>query len=97
MEAVLARPQFLKYAPSEALLAFVEAIRAEGRLFAISAEDATSAAPRCRDPKDDMFLTLAEVARAEVIVSSDKDLLVLHPWRGIPILTPAQFVQQFSK
>ena len=31
-----------------------------------------------------------------LIISSDQDLLVLNPWRGIPILTPAQFVAQFS-
>jgi predicted nucleic acid-binding protein len=27
-----------------------------------------------------------------VIVSSDQDLLVLDPWHGIRILTPAQFL-----
>jgi len=29
---------------------------------------------------------------ADVIVSSDEDLLVLYPWREIPILTPAAFI-----
>jgi predicted nucleic acid-binding protein len=31
-------------------------------------------------------------AEADVLVSSDKDLLVLHPWRGIRIVTPAEFL-----
>jgi uncharacterized protein len=48
----------------------------------------------CRDPKDDLFLALAITVHADFIVSSDSDLLVLHPWRGIPILTPAQFLAQ---
>ena len=39
-----------------------------------------------------MFLALALAAEAEVIVSSDEDLLVLHPWRGISILNPAEFI-----
>jgi putative PIN family toxin of toxin-antitoxin system len=35
----------------------------------------------CRDPEDDKFLVLAFTVQAKVIVSSDKDLLVLHPWQ----------------
>ena len=47
----------------------------------------------CRDPKDDKFLELAVNGRADVIVSGDADLLTLGPFRGIPVLTPAAFVQ----
>jgi predicted nucleic acid-binding protein len=46
----------------------------------------------CRDAKDDKYLELALAAGADMIVSSDEDLLVLHPWRGIPILSPADFL-----
>ncbi len=46
----------------------------------------------CRDPKDDKFLSLALSAGAQIIVSSDDDLRVLHPYRGIAVLSPAQFV-----
>jgi putative PIN family toxin of toxin-antitoxin system len=42
----------------------------------------------CRDPKDDMILELAVSGQADVIVSGDDDLLVLHPFRGISILAP---------
>ena len=31
-------------------------------------------------------------ARAEAIVSGDDDLLVLHPFRGVAILTPKDFL-----
>jgi uncharacterized protein len=48
----------------------------------------------CRDPKDDKFLELAVSGHADVIVSGDADLLVLNPFRGIPIITPATFVQR---
>lgn len=48
----------------------------------------------CRDPKDNMYLELALASRAEIIVSSDTDLLVLHPWRGLRILRPAEYLAQ---
>jgi len=45
-----------------------------------------------RDPDDNKFIELATEARADAIVSGDQDLLVLHPYRGIPILRPADFL-----
>jgi uncharacterized protein len=50
----------------------------------------------CRDPNDDMFLSLALAVNATCIVTKDKDLLTLHPFRGIPILTPAGFLKEFK-
>jgi predicted nucleic acid-binding protein len=47
----------------------------------------------CRDLKDDKFLELAVSGKAEMIVSGDGDLLDSHPFRGIPIVTPATFVR----
>jgi putative PIN family toxin of toxin-antitoxin system len=47
-----------------------------------------------RDPKDDKFLEAAVNGRADVLVTGDKDLLVLHPFRGIAILTPAAYVDR---
>lgn len=45
----------------------------------------------CRDAKDNAYLELALEAGAECIISGDQDLLVLHPWRGIEIVTPNEF------
>jgi len=50
----------------------------------------------CRDPKDDKFLELAVNGQADLIMSGDADLLVLNPFRTIPIITPAAFVQRSS-
>lgn len=47
----------------------------------------------CRDPKDNKFLDLALAANARILVSSDSDLLVLHPYRDIQILMPTAFLQ----
>src|SRR5271166_5935564 len=46
----------------------------------------------CRDATDNKYLELAIAARARTIVSGDRDLLVLHPWHGILILRPAEYL-----
>ena len=46
----------------------------------------------CRDPKDNKFLDVAVEGQADALVSGDEDLLVLHPFQGIPIIQPAQFL-----
>jgi putative PIN family toxin of toxin-antitoxin system len=51
----------------------------------------------CRDPTDDKFLELAINGHADLIVSGDADLLALHPFRDIPIVTPAVFVQELAR
>jgi uncharacterized protein len=51
----------------------------------------TEAIAACRDPKDDKFLELAISGQANYVLSSDKDLLVLHPFQDSAIVTPADF------
>ena len=51
----------------------------------------------CRDPTDDKFLELAVNGHADLIVSGDGDLLALNPFRDIPIVTPAAFVQEVAR
>jgi uncharacterized protein len=46
----------------------------------------------CRDPKDDKFLELAVNGRAELILTGDRDLLALHPFSGITIQSPADYL-----
>jgi predicted nucleic acid-binding protein len=51
----------------------------------------------CRDPKDDKFLELAVNGQASYIVTGDRDLLVLNPFRGISILQSADFLVVLSQ
>jgi predicted nucleic acid-binding protein len=51
----------------------------------------------CRDPDDDKLLETALVGRADCLVTGDRDLLVLHPFQRIPILTPAGFLASLSQ
>ena len=46
----------------------------------------------CRDPRDDKFLELAVNGEAHLIIAGDADLLALHPFRGIDIVTPAAYL-----
>ena len=46
----------------------------------------------CRDPKDNKFLEVAINGQAEIIITGDKDLLILHPYHSIQIVTPAQYL-----
>lgn len=51
----------------------------------------------CRDPKDDKLLEIAVTGRAEALVTGDEDLFVLTPFRGIPILSPAEFLRRLGE
>ena len=41
----------------------------------------------CRDPDDNKLLEIAVAGRADCLVTGDQDLLVLDPFRGIPVST----------
>jgi len=51
---------------------------------------ATLPARVCRDADDDAILGTAIAAKADLIVSGDKDLLVLRQYLGTPVITPAE-------
>jgi len=48
----------------------------------------------CRDPGDDKFLELAINGNASHIITGDQDLLALHPFQSIQIITPAKYIKQ---
>lgn len=48
----------------------------------------------CRDSHDDKFLEAAVNGRADVTITGDKDLLELHPFRGIAIVSPADYLRR---
>ena len=48
---------------------------------------------RSRDARNDPFLAVAIAARTDLVVSYDKDLLVLNKPFGIGIICPARFLQ----
>ena len=53
------------------------------------------AVTRCRDPKDDQFLSLASQTEADYIVSLDKDLLDLKKHAASDIAEPSSFLKAY--
>ena len=88
---VIARPYFAPLIDAETKQ-WLAQLLAQAELITISERIAA-----CRDPTDDKFLELAVGGRADLIVSGDADLLVLNPFREIPIVTPAIFVQGVAR
>ena len=86
----LDRPKFARYREPEAWNLFLSELVELGLWH----EDAGTATGTSRDVDDDKFLALAVTGQADAIISGDGDLLELVVHEGIPILTPAQFLQR---
>jgi putative PIN family toxin of toxin-antitoxin system len=96
LRKVLQRRRFDSYVDHDSRTAFFETIRSHAQMFTLTESILNEVEGCCRDANDNFILALALYAQAGVIVSGDHDLLVLNPWRGIPIMKPAQFLEQFS-
>ncbi len=46
----------------------------------------------CRDCKDDKFLELAVNGKANYIITGDQELLVLHPFQDIAIISVSDYL-----
>jgi putative PIN family toxin of toxin-antitoxin system len=85
--SVFSRKKFDKWISLENRVNFIENIIENSLLVTV-----TQYVSICRDYKDNMFLSLAVSAQPNAIVSGDKDLLILHPFSGVPILSPVDFM-----
>ena len=47
----------------------------------------------CRDQSDDKLLETALMGQAGCLVTGDRDLLVMSPFQGIPIVSPARYLE----
>ena len=92
MEHVLMRKKFDRYLDQKTRMDFLAMYRTHARLFPVSEAEETTLPLSCRDPRDNKFLALALHCSADVLVSSDADLLTLNPYQGIPILSPKGFL-----
>ena len=52
--------------------------------------------PASRDPDDDAVLALAAADRPDLIITGDKDLLVLGAYAGVPIVSAAEAVARIA-
>ena len=85
---MLQRPKLRRYISDISRQRILDIVGAGALMF-----HPTERVSDCRDVKDNKYLELGLAAAASIIVSSDEDLLVLDPWRGIRILRPADYVR----
>ena len=88
LKDVLSRNRFKRYRNVEARTEFFTLYSELAEVVSVI-EQVTD----CRDEKDNQFLSLALAAQAQFIISSDADLLVLNPYRGISIIQPKAFIE----
>lgn len=91
LATVLARPKFDRYVTDEEKESFIDDLLDETEPV-----DVTDHITECRDPKDDKYLELAVSGNASHIMTGDKDLLVMNPFRGIAIVTAQEFLNLFE-
>lgn len=88
---IIYRPKFDRYLSDEQRADFITALVESSLLIEIKETIIV-----CRDPKDNMILELAVSGNADVIVTGDEDLLVLHPFEKIDILNPKDFLETYK-
>jgi len=88
LKEVLFRTKLDRYVSREERILFLAQLGSVAELVPI-----IQVVRECRDPKDDKFLEVALNGRADVIITGDEDLLAMHPWRGIAIVQPSNYLQ----
>lgn len=84
---VAERPKFRKYFELSDLSDLLFALRQKAELIQVHSQIDV-----CRDVKDNFLLSLAVDGAATHILTGDKDLLVLHPFGDIQILTISEYL-----
>jgi len=84
---VLQREKFDRYVTSSEREEFLEGLVERATFI-----EATEEIRACRDNRDDKFLELAVSGKAGYVITGDGDLLSLHPFRDVAVMTPAEFL-----
>jgi putative PIN family toxin of toxin-antitoxin system len=85
---VLFRKKFDRYLTNERRFQIINKIKRDAMM-----QVCVTKVDVCRDPDDNKYIGLAIDAGAICIVTGDKDLLILHPFNNINILTAAEFLK----
>ena len=90
LETRIARPKFDRYFGESGRLRHLVAVAQLIQHFEMLTEVSIS-----RDKIEDKFIALAIDSGATVIISGDLDLKDLQAYKGVEILSPAQFFERF--
>ncbi len=86
IKIVTGREKLRKYFPEESVIELIDLLETIAEKFEIRPKNSLS-----RDPKDNFLLDLIEFSNADFLVTGDKDLLELNPFKTAKIITPADF------
>lgn len=89
LNEVLMRSGFEKYVSAAERFELLASLLRVSRLIEVNERIRV-----CRHPSDDKFLELAVAGKATCIVSGDNDLILLHPFRDIAIVSPRDFMDE---
>ncbi|MGB6047518.1 MAG: putative toxin-antitoxin system toxin component, PIN family [Flavobacteriales bacterium] len=91
---VAVRPRFRKHFPVEFAHQLAITLAEAGELV-----DAATISPKplSRDPKDDYLLLMAKKGKADVLITGDKDLLVMERYRDTAIMNAKTFTDAYLK
>ncbi|MEO5582603.1 MAG: putative toxin-antitoxin system toxin component, PIN family [Saprospiraceae bacterium] len=92
LKSVTNRDKIKKYFPREKVLEIVEYLETISEVFDIKPTHFNS-----RDFKDNFLLDLIDISNANYLVTGDKDLLSLNPFKSAIILRPADFEKVMRK
>jgi putative PIN family toxin of toxin-antitoxin system len=91
LETRIARSKFDRYFGDSGRLRHLAKIAQSIQRFEVSAAVSVS-----RDKTDDKFIELAIDSGSSILISGDPDLRVVKTFKGVEILSPAQFFERFS-
>ena len=91
VDSVLRRPKFDRYLHVDERLRFLSSYAQSVTVIEINITITD-----CRDAKDNKFLELAVSGAATCLISGDRDLLDLSPYRNIPILSARAFLDRYT-
>ncbi len=84
--SVLKRPKFKKYFTDDDIVEFLTILLKVSETVIIE-----HVIHDCRDKKDNFILETALKGKADIIITGDKDLLDLNPYKGIKIISYREF------
>lgn len=91
IKMVTGREKLKKYFPMESVKELIELLETIAEKVEIKPTHFIN-----RDPKDNFLLDLIDYAKADYLVTGDKDLLAHHPFKTAQILTPTAFEEQLG-
>jgi uncharacterized protein len=91
LHRTLRRPKLARYFSRAEQDAFLAMFASEATIVEV-----TERISLCRDPHDDRFLGLAAAGGASHLITGDRDLLALDPFRDTRIMTAAALLREFA-